>query len=131
VRQLPCIAPELTYDQADNSRGLLDLQIESAETDVPSDGLLPCGGRCQLKVSAQAVPPRQFRGMLDQPFCNSGPNQICHPSRAPEEHEAYSRKGLARGRRSHDTAGCDRPQVSQRGFAVGMAIRVPGQQQLF
>ena len=72
VRQLPCIDPVLIYEQADNSRCLPDLQIESAETDVPSDGLLPCGGRCQLKVSAQAVPPCQFRRMLDQPFSKHG-----------------------------------------------------------
>jgi len=35
-----------------------------------------------------------------------------------------SRKGSARRRRARGTAGCDCAQVSQRGFPVGMAIRV-------
>ena len=44
-----------------------------------------------------------------------------------KKHQAHSRKGFARRRGANETARCDCSQVSQRGFPVGMAIRVSSQ----
>ena len=53
------------------------------------------------------------------------------PDRTFEKYQTRPRKRFARNCRTRETAGRDRPQVSQRGFSVGLAIRVSGEQQVF